>query len=364
MIKLKNTIILTVISLLMSMAFVATSQSIVAKSFVKNRQVLLRFIASTPALWDEIKNKGFTIERVEMDKLADTIDLNRMPIFKLTPVPLKPLEKENELWKTIITSTDYGAFVYKGLYGLPNAKDEKSKHSAAMIWSMLMKQADLNVESAKLLGLYFKDTDIKLNKIYVYQISVIEKVGASKHQLRLIIDPKKENELPAINLTVSEVKRKTVSLTFSAKSNEAYYSGFFIERSIDSSLQFKPITAKPIIFIVGEHEKNKTTITHQDTLPDDKTVYYYRLRGINYFGEYGAYSPIIKAKGQETIGSYPFMDSVKLVRKETQLKVYFHFPKGSKLSIVKGLAITRSDKSGELGMLLNSVLLPANATFF
>jgi hypothetical protein len=364
MINFKNSIIVFVISLLMSMPFLGTSQSIVAKSFVKNRQVFLRFVATSPAVWDEIKNKGFTIERIEMDKLSDSTDLSRLPITKLTPVPLKPLEKENETWKTIVTSTDYGAFIYKGLYGLPNAKDEKSKHSAAMIWSMLMKQADLNVESAKLLGLYFKDTDIKLNKIYVYQISVIEKVGASKHQLKLIVDPKKENELPVIKLTVSEVKRKTVSLTFSAKPNEAYYSGFLIERSTDSSSQFKTVTAKPLIFIVGEHEKNKTNITHQDTLPDDKIVYYYRLRGINYFGEYGAYSPIIKAKGQETIGSYPFMDSVKLVRKETQLKVYFHFPKGSKLSVIKGLAITRSDKSGELGTLLNPVLLPANSTNF
>lgn len=355
---------LLLIGFILFVSFCLKSQTIVAKSFVKNKQVFLRFVAQNSAVWDEIKTKGFKIERAELAKLSDTIELNRIGFSLLNLSPLKPLDKENSNWKDIIETTDYGPFIYKGLYSIPNAKDEKSKKSANSIWGMLMKEADLNVESAKLLGLYFKDADINLNKFYVYKISVVEKVGAVKYQVVLIVDPKKETYLPSVNLKVSEIKGKRISLTFNALANLPYYSGFVLERSKDSLSGYESVTKKPIIYIRGEHEKNKVNITHQDTLPDSKANYYYRLRGISYFGEYGSYGKIVRVKGKDPIGSFPFMDSIKPIKKETQLKVYFHFPKETNLSVVKGIMITRSDKSGELGTVLTPKFLSTSANSF
>lgn len=339
------------------------AQSIVARSYVKNQQVFLRFIAKDPVAWEEIKHNGFTIERIELDKLSDTSDVNRLPMSLLNAAPLKPLEKENARWVELLKTTDYGPFIYNGLYGMQGDK-EGDAIVKKTVWGMLMKQADLNAESAKLLGLYFKDSDIKTTKFYIYKISVPEKTGDIKHSVLLLVDPKKETYLPAINLKLSEVKSNRVSLTFAAKNNERYYAGYVLERSTDSLSGYQPVTPKPIIFITGEHEINKTDITHQDTLPDTKTQYYYHLKGISYFGEPGPAGKIIKVKGKDPIGAYPFMDSVRLYKKETQLKVFFHLPKEANLSVIKGLSITRSDKPGELGTLLTPKLLPATATSF
>ncbi len=353
-----------IIFLLFFAVSASQAQNIIVRSYVKNKKVILRFVAPNMTIWDEIKNKGFRIERAELNSLSDTSELNRIGLRLLTPAPLKPLEKGNSSWKQIIETTDNGPFIYKGLYSIPNLKDEKSKKSATAIWGMLMKQADLNIESAKLLGLYYKDEEINTSKFYVYKISVVEKVGPIKYFATFLVDPKKETFLPPINLKLSEVKANRISLSFNAVSNKSYYSGFIIERSKDSLTGYLPVTKSPIIYIKGEHERNKTDITHQDTLPDTKSNYYYRLRGLSYFGEYGPYGKIIKVKGKDPIGSFPFMDSVKLVKKETQLKVYFHLPKEANLSVVKGFSITRSDRSGELGSVLTTTLLPVSTTSF
>lgn len=340
------------------------AQSIVAKSFVKNKQVFLRFVAKNPDVWEEIKNKGFKIERAEISKISDTTELNRIGFSLLTVTPIKPLPKDDPAWNELIQTTNYSSFLYKGLYGVPIPKDEKSKKSALSIWGMLMKQADLNAESAKLLGLYYKDTEINTNKFYVYKISVFEKVGPTKYQITLLVDPKKETYLPEINLKLSEAKGKRISLTFNAKVNQPYYSGYVLERSEDSLKGYVSVTSSPIIFIVGEHEKNKTTITHQDTLPNANTIFYYRLKGISYFGESGPYGKTIRVKGKEMLGAFPFMDSVKLIKNETQLKVYFHFPKETNLTTLKGIKISRTEKSGNLGTILTSSLLPITTTSY
>lgn len=340
------------------------TQTIAARSFVKDKQVILRFVAKNPEAWEEIKSNGFKVERAEISNLSDTSDLNRISFSLLTPLPVKALAKNDPTWKEKVQTTDYAAFLYKGLYGTPAPKDEKSKKSIASIWGMLMKQADLNVESAKLLGLYYKDADVNTNKYYVYRISVFEKAGPAKDQLVLVVDPKKETYLPAVGLKVSEIKGKRVSLTFEARNNKPYYAGYIIERSKDSVAGYESVTKNPVIFIVGEHEKSKTQITHQDTLPDVNTVFYYRIKGISYFGEYGPAGIAVRAKGKATVGAFPFMDSVKLTAKETQLKVYFHFPKEANLSVLKGIQITRSEKSGVLGTVLTPSLLPVSATSF
>ena len=352
------------ISFILFVVFKLHSQSIVSKYLVKDKAVVIRFVSQNNTLWEECKTKGFKIERTEVASISDTNTIDKLVFTQITPVPLKPLDKLSKDWESIISTTDYGAFIYKGLYGTPVAKDEKSKQSLQVIWGMLMKQADLNVESAKLLGLYFKDTEINSGKMYLYRISVVEKVGPPKYKATFFVDSKIESYLPPISLKLAGIKQKQISLSFEAKKNEAYYSGFILERSLDSVNGFEPVTKKPLIYIVGEHEKNKVNITHQDTLPDTKQFYFYRLKGITYFGVTGPYSDVIKVKGKAAIGSYPFIDSVKLVNKETQLKINFHFLKEANLSIIKGLIITRSDKSGKASAVISQKLLPPLTTYF
>lgn len=338
------------------------AQTIIAKSFVKNKNLILRFVPANNQIWNEVKEKGFKIERAELDS-PDTSNAKNPEFKTLTINPLKPKEKNDTAWKRIIKTSDFGAFVYNGLYKIPTATDAKTKTASNAMWGMLMKQADLNIESAKLLGLYFKDENINENKFYLYKISVLEKSGDTKHKCLILVDTKKENYLPLIELRTALVSNRKVALAFKAKLYENYYSGYVIERSEDS-VNYKPITKRPLIYITNEFEKNKEEITCNDSLPTNKTFYYYRLKGLSYFGESGPTSKAIKVKGKEPIGSYPFMDSVKLVNKETQIKVYFHFPKNANLSVVKNLFIFRSEESKGKAELITQNSLMINSTNF
>ncbi len=340
------------------------AQKIVTRAFVKDKNIILRFVARNIEVWNDIKTEGFKIERAEIDKLSDTSTISNSNFKLLTQTALKPLEKDNSKWKEIINTTDYGAFAYQVLHGKQVAKTDQEKQATKVVWGMLMKQADLNIECAKLVGLYYRDTEINLQKIYVYKIYVLDKTGNIKHTSKQIVNPKEETYLAPLKLKVSETKGRKVSLTFEAKKNEHYYTGYVLERSTDSLKDFASVTPKPIIFLTGEHEKNKTDITHQDTLPNTKAIYFYRIKGISYFGEFGPTSKTVRVKGQESLGAFPFMDSVKLVKKETQIKIYFHFPKEANLSVIKGINIVRSEKTGERGITLNPKPLPYTINSF
>lgn len=338
------------------------AQIFYAKTFVYKQTVYLRFVPASMESWNEIKNKGFKIEKVELSG-KDTSDLKRIGFNLLTLTPLKPLAKNDTSWKSIIQHTEYGAFVYSGLYQIPVSKTEKDKSSSKAMWGLLMKQADLNIEAAKLMGLYYKDAAIQSNKYYLYKISIPETDGKIKHQTYILVDPKQSILLPEPILKPAEAGNKKVLLSFEAKTNETFYSGYIIERSKDS-IHFYPVTKKPLIFITTEYEKNKTEITHRDSIPNNKENFYYRVKGLSYFGEYGPGSSIIKMKGKEPLGSYPYVDSVTLTEKETQMKIHFHFPKETNMNVLKGILISRSEQSKTNPKIITSNLLPpASHTF-
>lgn len=337
-------------------------QGFYAKAFVYKHSVYLRIVPSSMESWNEIKNKGFKIEKVELSN-KDTSDLKRIGFNLLTINPLKPLAKHDSAWKSIIQHTEYGAFIYSGLYQVPTSKTEKDKSSAKAMWGLLMKQADLNIEAAKLLGLFYKDVSIQDQKYYLYKISVPEADGKIKHQSYILVDPKQEITLPELTLKPSETGNKKVLLSFEAKNQESYYSGYIMERSSDS-IHFNTITKKPLIFITTEFEKNKTEITHHDSLPNNKDYFYYRVKGLSYFGEYGPNSPIIKIKGKEPLGGYPYVDSIRLTVKETQMNIHFHFPKETNMNVLKGILISRSEKSKTKAKIITPTLLsPQTKTF-
>lgn len=338
------------------------AQSIVSKSFVKDYSISLRYLPVNMNTWEEAKNKGFKIERAELET-ADTNGINRIGFKLVFKTIAKLIDKQDSVWRRIITTKDYGAFLYNGLYKIPPAKNETDKIMHKQLWAMIMKQADLDCDAAKLLGLYYKDTTINKNKFYVYKISVNQPINKSDAFCYIFVNPKTDTYLPQINFSNYTLADKNIKLSFEAKSHESVYGSYIVERSEDS-INFVPVSKKPYIFMFNNDEKNKTQITAEDTLKNNSTYYYYRLKGLSYFGVYGPFSKIIKLKGKEPIGSYPYMDSIILVKKETQIKVHFHLPEDANKSIIKGFMITRSEQSGKKGDLLSAQLLPKTCTSF
>ena len=146
----------------------------------------------------------------------------------------------------------------------------------------------------------YVDSTAKDNEEYVYYVSAADEqlsklvergsVNASLHLKKVFPD------ITAFSAAFSD---KSVVLQFDITHLQSYYTAYKIERSVDA-VHFSSITSVPIMNMTDEN-----IVMHQDILPDNERVYYYRMYGITSFGERGPYSKVIQGMGVNQVYTYP-----------------------------------------------------------
>jgi hypothetical protein len=344
-----------------------TGPGLVAKVFSQNeeepavhvqgratdRSIKLRWAPSTPATWQLSLQYGYTIERVLLTENGKTLDKPKKIL--LNTVPIKPAVQR--LWELEIDNDDYVAVAAQAIYGetfeladdyksdimkvINKAKELESRFSFTVF------AADQSIKAAELSGLYFEDQTIAPGSRYLYRVysnipSTILKVDTGFVFLGL----QDYKALPKpIDFKVT-FQDHAALLSWNGTLLEKTYNSFWVERSDDNNRNFKRITEKPIVnAFSGDRPKSKS-IFRMDSLESNDKIYYYRVIGINAFGETGPPSDTVSGSGKPV-----FAYSASVVKHEIEpdgrVKLEWTFPPEGE-TLLKSFDLIRVDQATKI----------------
>lgn len=329
--------------------------------------IVVRWAPGSTYLWQLGNKYGYKLERFTVTRNGKPTS-EMMTSSSLVVNTIKPLPATG--WDDIIKADERAAIVKSGIYNedfallnknadLGQIMDIQRQLDMKMGFTLLV--CDMNMRFAAAAGLLYVDKQVKPSERYIYRISLAD---AGKSQ-------KVAQGLVAIGPTQKQVLRKPVidkiqwsnlkaSIGWDVKLNTGIYSAYFIERSTDGN-NYKPVTELPVI--TGSENPSNTKSVYEDSLQDNETVYYYRLKGITPFGETGPASEAVKGKGSNDFSVLPVIKSSKSDNVKRKASIAWIFP-ADHLSEVKGFQVLRASVADGPYSEINPKVLAATDTAF
>lgn len=318
--------------LLSSFLLKSQGQSLSAKTWIKEKEILLRWAPSSKAVFDAGVKNGYKITRT--DNSGNTV---------VVAESVKPYSKEDEAWGPLIKTKNGAVLAVSVLYDIVSlASDPKKKQEQQMmVYNMMLLSCNFDAEVAKACGLFFADKNIDNSKTYTYKISINT---MPQSVTSLAINANVLSKHPEIKNLQGFFRNKNVKLRWKASVFRNDFSAYNIERSEDS-INYMVLNQSPIILLASEFEKKKDDIYYLDTFPKTKQKYFYRIKGVNHFGEWSGPSNIVSGIGYEPLKSFPVFDTIHTVK---NLTVYMRWRMGDKSenTFPKIYFISRAIKDG------------------
>lgn len=318
----------------------AQVNSILSSSCVKENHILLRWTPSDKTIFDLGAKNGYKLTRY----IKENNNLTA-PIVVAENIRPRP-EKDTLGWAKAIKKNSRAALAYNMIYASMNSanipKKEKMQQEI-MMYGLMLLSCNFDANIADACGLFFKDSTISKDKTYSYKIEINDLTASTKLAPATVTANSGILSLnPEIANLTGAFKNKTVKLTWKAIDFSNSYGGYNIERSEDQ-INFQRINTSPVILMSSQFEKKKEFISYTDTVPQAKIKYFYRIRGVNYFGEESAPSNVVSGTSYEELRSSPSIDSLRVVGNR---KVHVHWGMSDPLenSLVREFVLLRSDK--------------------
>ncbi len=363
--------------------FLLTTQSVLAQKSSKNTPlsnlqllarkvndstVVLRWAPTNHTDWRLVNRQGYRLERAVLDDSTNAI------VEKYTPLSKEPIRAwtEAECRAKINPKTDrFAAITAQAIHGktfstrpegddgntikaiTSAAEEEENRHLIALFC------ADVSPLAAEAAGLRFEDKNVTWGYKYVYRlVAVPHPQGLYKLDTAGFVMSFRDAEpLPQMRDIKAEGFDAKIQLTWLKELEINNLSAFFVERSEDGT-NFTPLSNEPFVFFPNEKAaENTNLITYTDTTILNYKTYYYRVRGIDAFGDYSPYSTPITAKGRDlTPVPPPYLKQIDK-RTPTAYTVKWDMAK-SEMTDLKGFYVMRSDRIDGQYLPLNKGLLP------
>ena len=280
------------------------AQQFTFKSFVKKDRVLFRLGTNSKADLDHYKQWTLKITRTENGSEEKLI------VAKLKPYSVVDTIKWPELFAK---DKNKFSFVYQVLFANKstgkdpklNAKNEK------MAFDLLMLSCDFDKEVAKACGLYFVDSTIQQGKQYVYKIAVYTSSSTTREFTTVPVNTSQLSSNSTISDLSATKRFRFCELKWRADHLTSEYGGYYAERSEDS-INFIQLNKQPLILNYTLAGDKQRSIFYRDSMPHADKKYYYRVRGINFFGELSPPSNCVRVFSSKEIRSNPLIDSMKV----------------------------------------------------
>jgi hypothetical protein len=344
--------------LLNNILLTAQTPDLAVTCYVKDKQVLLRWATGKPGLFKLGAQYGYKIERVLLSDLKGPDDTSFSgKAVLINQIPLQPWKQTDERWNGLLRKNKNATLLLKALY------DPIENKNKEMLFPLALKSCDLYADIARAAGLFAKDTNFIENETYVYRVSLWNAPKTTTYSPAYItIHTKEKTILPKLTPIKAKFLNKRAILTIATAHTENYFSGFLIERSEDS-VNFSLVNKAPLIHSTTKFDAGKTTSVYTDSLPENNKVFYYRVRGLSYFGELSEPSNIVYGKGKADFVEYPKIDSVIIV-KNRSVCLKFSMPRKFDTNELKGYLILRSEKRNTGYEYITPTLLTKETTGF
>ena len=341
---------------------------------VNDSTVVLRWAPINHTDWRLVSRQGFWLERAVLDDSTNAIVENYRPLSK---EPIRPWSEADCRAKINPQTDRYAALAAQAMYGktfatkpvdssnnylgniINAAEEEENRHAMALF------AADVSPLAAEVLGLRYVDYPVRFGYKYVYRlVAVPHPTGLYKLDTSGFIITQKDAEplQPVQDITTKSFDGK-IQFTWRKTLGINNYTAFFIERSEDNK-NFTSLNKDPLLqFHNTAKEADAGLVTFTDTLIQNYKTYYYRMRGIDAFGEYSPYSKPIAANGRDmTPYPAPYLQKIDK-RTPTSYTIVWEIPK-SPFTDLKGFYVMRCDKvDGQYTTLTPKMLAPSERKF-
>jgi len=351
------------ISLLLLLTFFGFSQNkpaIMVNARAQKDKILIRWAVNSPIEWQKANKKGFTVTRTTV--LRDGIIVPKPEKTILTPKPLLPEPLDS--WLELVQKDDNAAIIAQSLYGesfeVTGAKEGDLSRIVNMAdeldqrYTFALYAADMSFESALKAGWGLVDTNIKINEVYAYQVSVYEtpKVKESSY----VIGLKDYTILPAPTDFIAIPDDKKVMLSWDYETFKRIYTSFMVEKSSDG-INYTPISNTALVNLNDKEDHPSKTMYYVDTLSVNDKMYHYRLYGITSFGEKGELTKPVTAMGVAAIVTPARLIDYNIIN-SNEVNLEWEYPATSE-SFIQGYEINLADNDKGPYKVVSKIIPPS-----
>jgi uncharacterized protein len=312
-----------------------------------DRSVLLRWAPNSPAIWQYGNKYGYVIERVTLTVNGKVQKEPKKQI--LNSQPIKPLPES--YWSEPMDNDDYVAIAAQAIFGetfeltndyrsdiiqvVNKARELESRFSFAVF------AADQSMEAARLSGLFYEDEAIAPDTKYLYRVYANIPLDIIQADTGFVyIGLQDHKPLPAIRDLEVKFGDRGAMLSWNSQLLSKIYNAFWVERSEDGK-NFMKVTQRPVLNTFQGEEPTTALTFRLDSLPANDKTYYYRVIGVDAFGESGPPSEIVSGSGKPEFNYSPTIKNA-VVQKEVGVVIDFVFPDES-LPLISSFDLVRVD---------------------
>lgn len=320
------------------------SKGIEVSGFIENGNVMLRWAPSNPTSWIRGNNVGYSVYRIPIIKDGQIIEKpDTIFLGSFKPYPLSN-------WETYADSSSFAVaaeVIYgknlevtttanNGFFDLINkSKEQQNRFSVGLLC------ADQSFTVACMMGLGLIDSTANTQYTYAYRVVANYSDSSKIHEDGYAyIDFKTGNFTPRPFSVSYNVNGSQISILIPYEPFKGIYNNFEIERSTDQ-VNFRTISGKNYYSMSTTEDDPKYNI-YTDSVKQEVTTFYYRLRGRTPFDTYGPYSDTIEVKIMPAIESSPWITDIKEI--EDKISISWNIEDSTKN--LKGFMLYSSPNQG------------------
>jgi fibronectin type 3 domain-containing protein len=242
-----------------------------------------------------------------------------------------------------------------------NSLSEKYNEQQSRFGFALM-LADFDPAVANGLGFRYVDRKISKDLYYLYTLVPVEIRPYTKIDTgRVLVNGSLKyipEKFPVIKGIAGD---KNIKLLWNSGIGAEHFSAFIIERS-DDGKKFTRLNSLPFVAFKSGKDKDKP-VEYSDSVLQDYKNYYYRVIGINAFGDHSDPSPVLTIHALDlTPPHYPVISSISAVREDATIRL--QWIKKERENDFRGYVVGRSTSLKGPFLPISKDFLPYGTTRF
>jgi uncharacterized protein len=328
----------------------------------KEGVVRLRWAPSTIEMWATGRYHGYIVEKRTFYEDGKRFESPRIEI--LTQGPILPADEQ--LWQQKVETNDHAAIIAQAFYGESfelnggqssvSIFDRLRDRNDRFVFSLL--SADMNFEAAILAGWGFEDRTIKPDGLYEYSIWLNDPEVAEPVKNSVRVYAQNPTKLPVPFDVQVEFNDHSANVIWNKYIDKGKFTSYFVERSSDGK-NFERLNDLPLYFVEPDNYQPTDLGSYFDSIPNFQT-FYYRVRGIDCFGDFGPPSKVISGYAEPRLNAVPTVFNHKFTAYDKAELSWYFDPKQEEL--IDHFEVYRSFEALEGYELVQSQIAPSQRT--
>lgn len=257
--------------------------------------VALRWAPSDYATFLDGCQYGYTVFRAMVEqgkRTGDWKEVSDQPIKPITEDEFYALYSKDEIAQKAMFIVLADNTIDRTV---KEAVDKAADRKFGMVMGLVA--ADLHPKVAKLSGLYFVDKNVTTGRTYQYEVRLHRPTKADV-LASCVATPSQTYLLPELGEVIGKRKRKVAQLRW--RKDQLPFVYYNIYRSSVSEGPFEKVNKLPYVNATSSGQ-DQSYAAFEDTATKSDQHYYYRIKGVNVFGDESPLSAIVHVHPSQSI---------------------------------------------------------------